>query len=162
MGKTPARMFYQRQLRTIIPSAVPHKSVSKSVKKPYPIKHPKDFSLPELKPGDNVRLRKGKIWSRKGKIIEKLKQPRSYNVRVGNGNILRRNRRHIMKTKEDFEFSSEDVSSDETSTAERTLLPQVDHENHPVEMHAEDNVHRTRSGRTIRIPDRYSDYDMSV
>ena len=51
-------------------------------------------NLPVLHPGDNVRLRDGRKWSRKGTVVVTVQSPRSYHVRTEAGNVLRRNRRH--------------------------------------------------------------------
>jgi hypothetical protein len=53
------------------------------------------INLPSLRPGDQVYVRdQGKY----GKITEKLNQPRSYNVHMANGNVIRRNRRSLIHT----------------------------------------------------------------
>ena len=58
--------------------------------------------LPELHPGDTVRLRKNKNWERKGRVISKSEKPRSYPVETENGKFLHRNKRHLLKTSETF------------------------------------------------------------
>ena len=47
--------------------------------------------LPELHPGDTVRLRKNKKWERKGRVISKSEKPRSYHVETEKGKFVRRN-----------------------------------------------------------------------
>ena len=59
--------------------------------------------LKELKPGDVVRIKmqdKDKEWV-KAKVTEKV-DSRSYAVRTEDGMLYRRNRRHAMETKEEF------------------------------------------------------------
>ena len=60
-----------------------------------------------LSPNVTVRVRPNNNWSRKVKIISKCEQPRSYNVLTEKGTTLRRNRRHPLKTDEQFEVQPE-------------------------------------------------------
>ncbi|KAM7430464.1 hypothetical protein ABFA07_018829 [Porites harrisoni] len=58
--------------------------------------------LPELQPGDTVRMKpllldKEKLW-RKGSVVKQV-APCSYEVDL-QGTMFRRNRRHLVKTKE--------------------------------------------------------------
>ena len=55
--------------------------------------------LPELQPGDTVRLRniQDTEWDRKATVLEKV-EPRSYNVVADNGALYRRNHKHLLKT----------------------------------------------------------------
>nr|XP_012556746.2 uncharacterized protein K02A2.6-like [Hydra vulgaris] len=55
--------------------------------------------LENVSDGDCVRIHDGNRWQ-PGKIVES-KQQRSFNVKTLNGNIVRRNRRHLLKTKEE-------------------------------------------------------------
>ncbi len=100
---SPAQKLMGRALRTNLPS----------IKYPLKISKPTTFSktttahynanaqnLPALHPGDNVRLRDGRNWSRKGKVVVSDQNPRSYHVRTEAGNVLRQNRRHLIKIKQ--------------------------------------------------------------
>lgn len=97
--------------------------------------------LPEPQPGDTVRMKplpsdKEKLW-RKGSVVKKV-APRSYEVDL-HGTMFRRNRRHLVKTKEPSpEF---DLESQENLRASSTPLP-VDGP----------PVMQTRSGRVIHRP----------
>ncbi|CAI5657120.1 unnamed protein product [Oreochromis niloticus] len=53
--------------------------------------------LPELFPGQDVvvKLDGEKGWTTPAKVISKSKEPRSYLVEMANGNVTRRNRRHL-------------------------------------------------------------------
>ena len=44
----------------------------------------------------------GKVWKEKAKVISKSRMPRSYNVETEAGKVLRRNRQHLLETKEPF------------------------------------------------------------
>ena len=57
-------------------------------------------NVPHLKKNDKVRFHDGHTWKIKGEIVEHLnKPPRSYLMRTENGNILCRNRKHILLCK---------------------------------------------------------------
>ena len=97
----------KRQPRTVIPSLC----VQQQNQPNYPVQIPQKAidrynstasHLPELHPGDTVRLRRNKKWERKGSVISKSENPRSYRVETENGKFLRRNRRHLLKTSETF------------------------------------------------------------
>ena len=53
-----------------------------------------------LKPNDNVRIKFQEKWKRKGMILKKLPQPRSCLLKSEQGLIIKRNRRHLLKTQE--------------------------------------------------------------
>ena len=55
--------------------------------------------LSSLQPNDSVRIRNGSEWS-PAVVVEQHKSPRSYIVVTPNGTQLRRNRYHLMPTKE--------------------------------------------------------------
>ena len=60
-------------------------------------------SLPSLSAHDTVRIQNGTSWATKGKVIEPLEYPpRSYTVETESGHRLRRNRRDLLSTKEEF------------------------------------------------------------
>ena len=72
-----------------------------SYTKQYYNEHYKNF--PPLSLNDTVRIRHKNDWISKGTVIKKCAQPRSYEVLTQKGTILRRNRRHLLKTNEPFE-----------------------------------------------------------
>ena len=93
-------------------------------------------NLPVLHPGDNVRLRDGRNWSREGTVVVPDQNPRSYHVRTETGNVLRRNRRHLIKIKQ---APPSKPSKPSSATADPPLV------NSPT-------AHTTRYGRNIRPP----------
>ena len=97
---TPAQKLMGRTLRTNLPSIKPPlktsrpTTMSKATTAHY---NASAQNLPVLHPGDNVRLRDGRNWSREGTVVVPDQNPRSYHVRTETGNVLRRNRRHLIK-----------------------------------------------------------------
>ena len=106
-GLSPAFKMFNRHPCTTLPSAVlnSHHCIAKDPKpKEHHDKRAKD--LPELQPGTVVRMRidTDKSWKETGKIVEKCEQPHSYFVMNSKGNIVRRNRRHLLPTAEKFQI----------------------------------------------------------
>ena len=100
---SPAQKLMGRTLRTNLPSIKPLLKTSKATtlsKTATAHYNTNAQNLPILHPGDHVRLRDGKNWSRMGKVVETDKNPRSYHVRTDADNVLRRNRRHLIKVKQ--------------------------------------------------------------
>ena len=100
-----------KQKRTLLPSVVLFRDFQESntsnaeTTKKYYNQHSKD--LPSLSPNMTVRVRHNNNWSRKGKIISKCEQPRSYNMLTEKGTTLSRNRRRLLKTDEQFKVEPE-------------------------------------------------------
>ncbi|KAH7965726.1 hypothetical protein HPB49_010127 [Dermacentor silvarum] len=63
-------------------------------------------TLPGLSNNDAARLN-GTSWARKAKVVGSA-GPRSFYVRTENNTVLRRNRRHLLATKEPYEVGSSD------------------------------------------------------
>lgn len=105
-------------------------------------------SLEPLSNNDTVRLEDSNTWTKKATVLEEVK-PRSYTVRTEDGQILRRNRRSLLKTKE----TVENTHTGDTDCAESTseTLPVLHHNEQAKEMHSP--VLR-RSNRTVKPPDR--------
>eukprot|EP00112_Aurelia_sp_Birch-Aquarium-sp1_P007987 Seg1872.1 transcript_id=Seg1872.1/GoldUCD/mRNA.D3Y31 product="putative protein K02A2.6" protein_id=Seg1872.1/GoldUCD/D3Y31 len=102
-GISPAIRLFNRNPRTLLPSLIQHPpSVSANRAKRPDNRNTKD--LPSIRPGSVVRMRVpgDKDWRNKGKVIEKSKEPRSYRVLNEKGNIVRRNRRHLIPCHDRF------------------------------------------------------------
>ena len=95
---SPACMFFNRNIGTVVPSITGNTGLKKNY-----------FQLPKSSPGrdliplkseDSVRFRgKGdKTWSRKGSVLERLSQPRSWKVLIDKGTVLRRSRKSLLCT----------------------------------------------------------------
>ena len=138
--------------------------------------------LISLKSGDSVRFKgKGdKTWSRKGRVLEKLTQPRSYKVLTGKGTLLRRNRKSLLRTNNYMDGVESEYSN-------YSYTDRIPHQQLPEgQVHAEDNSgqvilteaqgrhaqiereheqvrseYTTRSGRPVRPPARFNDYEIT-
>ena len=129
-----------------------------------------------MESGDIIRFRKNGKWARKGKIIGKSSQPRSYKILTDKGTVIRRNRRHLLQTKETFE-EIEDIDTDSNESNLGNIVNNEQAENNTEVIHNEasvqgnlnnnisdetgraadqaiqpNNTITTRYGRTIRRP----------
>ncbi len=116
-GKSPAELLFGRNIRSNLPvvksQLKPQSPSSVVTQKKQEIKQRQKrhynkhtANLKPLKTGDFVRLQnmdKPSInkprWSQKG-VITKVLPNRSYNVRTETGEVLRRNRRHLLASSE--------------------------------------------------------------
>ena len=114
---SPAQLLMSRKQRTKLPIArhqlKPHTIDSAQHKLQSRQQNQKKFydrnakSLPPLKINDSVRVRDGRTWV-PAKVIDKHTAPRSYIVLTENGMKLRRNRAHLLATKEDIQVPAND------------------------------------------------------
>lgn len=113
-GPSPGEVLQGRRLRTTLPDVrpCPSSSVQKHRQTDHSIRQ-----LPPLNPGDTVRIKKG-AWAMKGQVVQASGYPRSYNVVTEDGRIVRRNRRHLLPTKEAFRqrsrYEPDEVLNQET------------------------------------------------
>ena len=160
--ESPAQLLMNRRLRSSLPMTgamlepdVPQNVRTKLCQRQKQQKGTYDKSaktLCDLKPGDVVRYKKGRLW-KPAEVIGKNPNPRSYDIRTETGTILRRNRRHLRKTREDPPVTApilDDFSDDDLGSPATNELPVVQE---PVQ-HTE---RRTRSGRIVRLPLRFRD-----
>lgn len=110
---SPAQFMFNRRLKTKLPISnnLLKSEINNPINNPIILLYIRQFrpkfyydtteqSLKELKPDDNIVLfnfKTGK-WDR-GQNISKHKDPRSNVVKNANGEILRRNRKHLRGTK---------------------------------------------------------------
>lgn len=106
---SPAELLLNRNPRNHLNAHMDYYTTQPSdeIKKnraPYSQKYTNQHSveLPELNPGDNVRIRthKDSTWSIKGTVVSRHHTPRSYMVRTTDGKTYRRNRQQLLKTQE--------------------------------------------------------------
>jgi hypothetical protein len=134
---------------------------------------PTTKSLDELKYGYTVRVRVGKQWKPARLLSQNNQptQPRSYNVETERGNVWRRNRRDLLKTREDHIFSPRAVEdepefdrSDAASLTPNQIPPeppnQTPHTSKPVantprlssQSGGTSKPYQTRTGRVSKLP----------
>ena len=112
-----------------------------------------------------------------GKVIKEHDKPRSYILQTNEGRTLRRNRGHIKPTRAEFTSSPELINyrkdsknseiagasenivrKDETSVTEKKSIQKSSQsESSPVKPQSIS----TRSGRLIKVPDKYKDFDLN-
>jgi len=107
---SPAQLCLSRTLRSKIPvashnlnpnsvNAQSELEVRQNIQKKYYDRHTR--SLPQLNQGDVIRVKNNREWE-SGMVTEKLDNvPRSFMIKTESGSELRRNRRHLVKTKEE-------------------------------------------------------------
>ena len=158
---SPAERLFGRKIRSRLPSFIPlnrDKDVLSKLKdnkvrqKYYYDKTAKNLSI--LTPGATVRVRQGsqKEWSSQCKVLSKTEFPRSYVIRTPQGTHLRRNRKDLLETPEEFEVES---NSDCDSPVNVPVKEEV---NLSVTPRGQTNEghYVTRSGCISKPPQRYS------
>ena len=170
---SPSQMLMGRRLRTSIP-------VTEDLLKPQ-LYDPEDVlpqlkerqrkqklqhdrkakELPPLRDGEVVRDREGNKW-KPARVTQVLPSPRSYKVETERGEY-RRNRRHLLRTEESQIpeiTTTPEVLNDEdlTDTEVEPFSVRVAHENPVTPPTGMSTATTTRSGRTIREPQRFKDY----
>ena len=112
-GMSPAELLMGRRLRTTLPyTAKQKKNIMRQKQQSLQNRQKANYdkvskSLVSLSPHDTVRLQESKYWNKKATVLEEV-APRSYNVRTEDGQVLRRNRRSLLKTPETLEQSADD------------------------------------------------------
>eukprot|EP00057_Strongylocentrotus_purpuratus_P010216 XP_011664690.1 PREDICTED: uncharacterized protein K02A2.6-like [Strongylocentrotus purpuratus] len=132
LDSSPAQRLYGRRTRTLVPTAsklliprtqnrvVAKKAEKQKKQKQYYDKSTKE--LPPLKRGDIVRVQpqsnaQSKRWHKAR--VEKQVDSRSYLVRSENGNIVRRNRKHLRTCSSTFSDQSDIFSTPTSVTREQ-------------------------------------------
>ena len=176
---SPAELLFNRRLRTKLPVPV-GKLVPTFATETRPnlvdrqdkykeVHDRRARDLPILHPGDVVRvMQKGQLV--RGEVVAQHASPRSYVVKTEGGSTLRRNRRHLVATKEarpdcrppplpSSSVSSRPRSSSPSLRSANTSAPPPD--GPPAGLtSAQVNkpVLKTRSGRRVTRPVRFTDY----
>ena len=105
-GKSPAIRLFNRNVRTTLPSLVQSFPTTSNVKNSDRVLNKKHRDYPSINPDSVVRMRidSDKNWEKKGLVVEKCSEPRSYNILNEKGNIVRRNRRHLIPCYDEFKI----------------------------------------------------------
>ncbi len=146
-GNSPAYKMYHPNLRTTFPTgAVPPFNLISKVKDAYD-QHARN--LKSFKPGTTVRIRtdKQQSWSQKGRAVQKCRELRTYIVLNEKGNMVRRNRRHLLPTQEPFKVAGnyDDPHISPAHDGNNSSTPST----------------TSKYGRAIRVTSRYADFNMS-
>ena len=170
---TPAQLLISRNLRSILPVSdnslkpnIVDDSEFQQVRKQMQFQQKKYHDtntreLPELERGTIVEVRDGKDW-RHAVVLGKAKQPGSYSIRLENGQVWRRNRRHLIMVRAEDPFNNFEnrnhiippANSYDTSESSSQTL-RSEHSNTALSAPVT-NETRTRSGRLSKPPDRFS------
>ena len=86
--------------------------------------------LPIIPTGATVRIHDGKTWSEKALVTGKSRMTRSCNIKTESGRILRRNRQHLLLSKEPFKPTI-DVDDDVTPANISSGYPNKSQEENP-------------------------------
>ena len=157
-GLCPAELLMGRKIRTQVPT-VPAQlmpswqlrdkdaSLKARQKKNFDKRH-FATNLSDLSPGERVWLPDRRV---EGTVLDKVGTPRSYAVETPNGE-LRRNRRHLNLLPDPPEAGNQ-----RDSAVPDQALPSIK-VNSPIQTPTSTTPRRTtRSGREIRLPERFKD-----
>ena len=146
-GTSPAEKLFGRKLRTTLPSLIP--STQSTATEKHTITQNLGCNLPEIAPGNTVRIRKDEqnIWNKEGIVVSQNNRPLSYDILNERGNTLTRNSRHLLPTTEKF-----NIKHDHDKHAHPNLMIDNQHEKPALE-----DIYRTKSGRIAEKPKRYID-----
>uniref|UniRef100_A0A3B4TFD4 Uncharacterized protein n=1 Tax=Seriola dumerili TaxID=41447 RepID=A0A3B4TFD4_SERDU len=125
-GASPAELLMHRKLRTTLPH-IPKdnddKNNNKLTDKRMRLKHRQKMNydktarcLEPLQEKDVVRIEGPDFWARKATVLSEV-GPRSFVVKTENGQVLRRNRRSLLKT-QDTENETEETESEQDDAAQ--------------------------------------------
>nr|XP_050041168.1 uncharacterized protein LOC126538357 [Dermacentor andersoni] len=122
-GRSPGELLQGRKLRTWLPDFVSCSSQLTSRRQPRSQRPSKGKNLSALKKDAVVRVR-GDAWDCKARVMG-LAAPRSYRVLTKDSKVLRRNRQHLLSTREPFRRDiAEDDSESEDISQENAGAPQ--------------------------------------
>ena len=150
--------LFNHQPRTTLPSLnMTHTSSTSKINPKGYNQHAKD--LPDITPGTVVRMRipGERQWNEIGKVVEKCPEPRAYRILNSKGNIVRRNRRHLLYCKDKFHIQNdqddytEPIPSIPQQTNPKTTSPSSQSSDGPPSQRSI----VTRSGRVVTKPARY-------
>ena len=166
---SPSQLLMSRRLRSNLPmmSSLLSPQVNSNIQKQLEKRQQKQRqyynrgarSLLPLSPGDAVRYKTGSKWQ-PAIVVSKHTTPRSYIIRATNGNILRRNRRHLKRTVEAPPELNYSIDDDEemTENLQEPLASSSGLERSQPSQSSEVATERvSRYGRHIRVPERYKD-----
>ncbi|XP_028417982.1 uncharacterized protein K02A2.6-like [Dendronephthya gigantea] len=177
LGSSPVQRLMSRRTKSLLPTTkalLRPKVVNNVIKKikARQLRAKKYYDrgtrgLTELKRGETVRIvsaSQERTGAQKAKIQRKV-GIRSYEVVTEGGKVYCRNRRHLRKTNEPLMGREVDVRGQDDQeplivTGQCRPLEGLDRVE-PRQDRAEEVMRRTRSGRSIKLPERFRDFEMN-
>jgi hypothetical protein len=161
LNVSPAQLLFSRSLRTKLPvlseSLQPKLTGDRDELRERQLKQKYYYDrntrhLPNLQTGDVVRIKHNAKWVR-GTVTGLHTSPRSFLVKTDSGTILRRNRRHLIKTSEQAYLPSMGEEIEDEGAVHRNFST-------PQSTAVEETSPKqtTRSGRVVRQPARFKDF----
>ena len=151
-GFSPAHKLFNSPIRTNLPSAKPQPKPSTTN---MAIEPETQNRLSILKPGDNVRIRtdKEKTWDKKESFIAPNYRPRLYNILNEKGNLIIRNRHHLIPANKKFivKHDYDNIMEPSKTTSQKTLVQ----EKTGIPSNITTPPARSRFGRISKKPKRY-------
>ncbi|KFM62105.1 Retrovirus-related Pol polyprotein from transposon 17.6, partial [Stegodyphus mimosarum] len=119
---------------------------------------------PEFIPGEKVMLRWENKWE-PAIVLKKHSTPRSYWIRTKDNRVIRRNKFHLRKTKNEKNLVTLDYydlgkENEENISSEHPKLHNDPHHQDDSNNINRDCVYKTRSGRNVYRPSKYMNYVM--
>ncbi len=164
---SPAELLFGRRIRTVLPShQMPTETTEVHEKleerrERMKTNHDKHCGpeLPPLHEGQKVRVQdqETNIWT-PAEVTKPCDQPRSYEITTPSGSCMRRNRSQIRAVPTEASNTKEKSDQKHKSSKRVRFAPEViEHSKQSKEGNNHPQVCRTRSGRIIRKPTRYTD-----
>ena len=149
-------------MRTLVPSLNVNFNTKTKLKKPT-LRQSRE--LQPFNTSDTVHYRQNNNWTRTGIILNKSDMPRSYTLLKDKNNVIRRNRRHLIKMDPKFlNIENENMDNDietEPKTRHSMSVSKPGEVDEPREENAtklrETSSYITRSGRRVIKPSQYGE-----
>ena len=144
---SPAEKLFGHKLRTTLPSLIPF--FQSATTKKHTITQNLRCKLPETAPGTTVRIRTGeqKLSNKRGIVASQNNCPWSYDNLNERGNILSRNRRHLIPTTEKFNIKYDYDNAIPVSNTSTHPNLMIDNWHQKTRL---ENVCRTKSGDIVK------------
>ena len=153
-GTSPAEKLFGHKSRTNLPSLIPSTQSTATVE--HTVTQNLRRKLPEIAPRTTVRIQTDEqnLWHKKSIIVVQSNRPQLYGILNKRGNILARNRRHLIPATEKFNIKHDYDNA--LAVSNRSTHPNIITKNQHEKPTMED-VYRTKSGRIVKKPKRYVD-----
>ncbi|XP_053305893.1 uncharacterized protein K02A2.6-like [Spea bombifrons] len=173
-GKSPAELFFGRQIKTKLPqlnltqyhsnrhlhtSYIAKKEEIRERQKRNYDKSAKNVQM--LHTGDTVKIWTGQRWMNKAIVLRQVSD-RSFEVKTNNGVILRRNRKHLLKIPNHCLDRTQSLDMDLLSNAEDSEndCPEIQHEQNVIDRDPifgdESSFEDTDNAEGIHAPEHYT------